>query len=135
MSAPALNQIITVFRILVYFEPEAYSGSCQISMVTCFVKKVNGYRYFCNISFSCSLLYEIKITNFFSEALIFTPEVFILRKKVWGPETGDSESWYIFGKRNQENSFFKKLCNLKKQKNEKRNKFFLKGYFEHTIWL
>ena len=34
---------------------------------------------------SLSLLYEINIMNFFSAGQIFTPEVLILCKKVWGP--------------------------------------------------
>ena len=42
------------------------------------------YNYFCNISFSRSLLYEINIINFIKIGLIFTPKVFILCKKVWG---------------------------------------------------
>ena len=48
-----------------------------------FAKIVKGCIYFCNISFSRFLLYEIKIMIF--SGLVFTPELFILCKKVWGP--------------------------------------------------
>ena len=46
----------------------------------CFVKLFKG-----DISFSRFLLYEINIMNFLNTGLIFTPEVFILCKKVYGP--------------------------------------------------
>ena len=51
----------------------------------CFAKIVKGCNCFRNISFSLSLLYEINIMNFLKTGLIFTPEVFVLCKKVWGP--------------------------------------------------
>ena len=51
----------------------------------CFAKIVKGCNYFRNISFSRFLLYEINIMNFLNTSLIFTPEVFILCKKVWWP--------------------------------------------------
>ena len=49
-----------------------------------FVKIVNGYYYFHNISFSCPLLYE-KENDFVNTGLTSTPEVFIRCKKLWGP--------------------------------------------------
>ena len=51
----------------------------------CFAKTVNAYKYFRDISFSRFLLYEISIIIFLNAGLIFTPEVFILCKNVWGP--------------------------------------------------
>ena len=42
-------------------------------------------NYFRKISFLRSLLYEINIVIFLNAGLIFTPEVFIVRKKVWEP--------------------------------------------------
>ena len=51
----------------------------------CFAKIVKGCNYFRNISFSRFLLCEIYIMNFLNTGLFFTPEVFVLRKKVWGP--------------------------------------------------
>ena len=47
-------------------------------------KIVKGCNYFRDISFSRFLLYEINIMNFLNTGLIFTPEVVILCKKVWG---------------------------------------------------
>ena len=44
----------------------------------------SNYNYFLNINFPCSLLHEIYIMIFFNTGLIFTPEVFILCKNVWG---------------------------------------------------
>ena len=72
-----------IFRTLTHSKPEAYSKPSQTSTMEHFAKIVNSYNYFCNISFSRSLLYEINIINFFNAGLIFTPEVFILCKKVW----------------------------------------------------
>ena len=45
------------------------------------------YNYFCNISFSCSLPYEINIMNFFNTGPIFGSEVLTICKKygVEGP--------------------------------------------------
>ena len=40
-----------IFKTLVYSEHDAYSESCQTSTLGCFVKIVNGYKYFCSISF------------------------------------------------------------------------------------
>ena len=51
----------------------------------CFAKIVKGCNYFCNISFSRLLLYEINIMKFLNTGLILTLEVFILCKKVWRP--------------------------------------------------
>ena len=51
----------------------------------CFAKIVKRCNYFRDISFSRFLLYEINIMNFLNTSLIFTPEVFILCKKVWWP--------------------------------------------------
>ena len=42
-------------------------------------------NYFRKISFLRSLLYEINIVIFLNAGLIFTAEVFIVRKKVWEP--------------------------------------------------
>ena len=44
------------------------------------------YNYFCNISFSRPLFFEIDIMNVFNARLIFAPELFILCKNVWGLE-------------------------------------------------
>ena len=65
-------------------EPGAYSKLCQTSTMECFAKIVKGYNYYRDISFSRFLLLEINITNFLNTGLIFTPEVFILCKNVWG---------------------------------------------------
>ena len=46
------------------------------------------YDYFCNISFSRSLLYGIHTMKFFNTGLIFSPEVFILCIKYGGRELG-----------------------------------------------
>ena len=51
----------------------------------CFAKIVKGCNYFRNISFSRFLLYEINIMNFLKTSHVFTPEVFVLCKKVWRP--------------------------------------------------
>ena len=51
----------------------------------CFAKIVKGCNYFRNISFSRFLLYEINIMNFLKTGLIFTPKVFVLSEKLWGP--------------------------------------------------
>ena len=53
-----------IFRTLVYSELKAYSEPCQISNIKHFAKTVtapiifSNFNYFCNISFSCSPLYE-----------------------------------------------------------------------------
>ena len=81
-----------LFKILSYLEPGAYSKPCQTSTIECLAKIVKGCNYFRNINFSCSLLYEINIMNFLNTGLIFTPEVFILCKKVqgeWGAGGGE----------------------------------------------
>ena len=64
-----------------YSETDTYSKICLKSTMERFVKILEGY-YFRNISFSQSLLYEINFMNFFNTSLIFTPEVFLLCKKV-----------------------------------------------------
>ena len=51
----------------------------------CFAKIVKGCNYFRNISFSRFLLHEINIMSFLNTGHIFTQEVFVLCKKVWGP--------------------------------------------------
>ena len=51
----------------------------------CFAKIVKGCNYFGNISFSRFLLHEINIMNFLKTGLIFTPKVFVLCEKLWGP--------------------------------------------------
>ena len=51
----------------------------------CFAKIVKGHYYFRDISFSRFLLYDFNIINFLNTGLIFSLEVFILFKKVWGP--------------------------------------------------
>ena len=65
-----------------------------------FAKILNGYNYLCNISSSRSPLYEINIMNFFHTGLIFTPQVFFLRRKVWRPrragQGGGREFWYTY---------------------------------------
>ena len=71
-----------IFRTLARWEPKAYSEPCQTSLMECFAKIVNNYNYFCNIIFSFSLLYDINIMKFYNSGLIFTPEVYILCKKV-----------------------------------------------------
>ena len=50
-----------------------------------FAKIVKGCNYFRDISFSRFLLYEINIMKCLNTGFIFTPEVFSLCKKVWGP--------------------------------------------------
>ena len=61
----------SIFRTVVHSEPWhiqnpgvfrtlAYSEPCQTSTMQHFTKIVNGYNYFCDISFSRSLLYEKK---------------------------------------------------------------------------
>ena len=50
----------------------------------CFAKIVKNHNYYRYISFSRFLLYEINITYFLNTGPIFTPEVFILCKNVWG---------------------------------------------------
>ena len=66
-----------------YVVPEAYSEHCQKYQLMTKIIYAN-YSYKLNISFSHSLLYETNIMDFFNTGLIFTPEVFILCKKVWG---------------------------------------------------
>ena len=80
-----------LFRVLGYSEPEAYSKSSQTSTVELFGKQLTtiiifaSYNYFHNFSFSCPLVHEINMI--FNAGLIFTPEVFILCKKVWVPRS------------------------------------------------
>ena len=50
------------------------------------MKIVKGCNYFRDINFARFLLYGINIMNFLNTVLIFTPEVFILCKNVWGTE-------------------------------------------------
>ena len=69
-----------MFRTLTCWEPEAYSKLSQTSTTKHFAKIVNSYKYFHNIGFTPSLLYEKDMT-FFNAGLIFTPEVYILCKK------------------------------------------------------
>ena len=58
-------QNIGIFRALGYSEPEANSESCQTSMMEHYAKILaaiavfGNYNYFCNISFSRSLLFKI----------------------------------------------------------------------------
>ena len=79
--------IYGTFKTLVYLEPRhirnpgAYSKACQ----NIFDSVLRNYHYIRDISFSRFLLYETNIIKFLNTGLIFTPEVFILRKKVWGP--------------------------------------------------
>ena len=54
-------------------------------MMVCFAKVVKGCNYFCGISFSRFLLYEINIVKFLNTDLIFTSDVFFLCKNVWWP--------------------------------------------------
>ena len=58
------------FRTLVHLDP------CQTPTMKRFAKIFIGNNYFRNISFSCSLLYQINIMNFFNTCLIFTPKVY-----------------------------------------------------------
>ena len=79
-----------IFKTFVYLESghiqnlEHIQKLCQTSTMECFAKIVTGCSYFRNISFSRFLLYEINIMNILNIGLIFTPEVIILCKKVWG---------------------------------------------------
>ena len=56
-----------LFRTLGYSEPEAYSESCQTSMMECFEKQLTaiiilaGYNYFRNISFSSPPVHELNM--------------------------------------------------------------------------
>ena len=75
-----------ILKTLVYSEPEPYSKSWQISSMECFARIVNGFNYFRNISFSCSLLYKTNIMHSFNTGFIFSPEVFIPCKKVSKPK-------------------------------------------------
>ena len=95
-----------IFRIMVYSKPMAYSGPWYIQNSSTFRitdifraggilrtlssicdrarwETANGHNYFCNIGFSCRLVYEINMI-FFNVGLIFTQEVIIQCKKVWG---------------------------------------------------
>ena len=74
-----------IFKTLVYSEPGAYSKLCQTSTMECFAKIVKSCNYFCDITYSRFLLYEINIMKFLNTGLIFTPEVFTLCKNVLGP--------------------------------------------------
>ena len=69
---------------MVYSELGAYSKLCQTSTMECYAKIVKDCNCFRNINFSRFLRYEINIMNFLNIGLIFTPEVIILCKKVWG---------------------------------------------------
>ena len=51
-------------------------------------------NYFHNTSFSGSLLWKINM-NFFNTGLIFTREVFILGKKVWGSRRSEAVNFDI----------------------------------------
>ena len=51
----------------------------------CFAKIGKGCNCFRNISFSRFLLSEINIMIFLKTGHIFTPEVFVLCEKEWGP--------------------------------------------------
>ena len=53
-----------IFRAMANSEPGAYLKLCQTSTMECFVGIVKGSNYFCKISFSRFLLYEINIMNF-----------------------------------------------------------------------
>ena len=48
-----------------------YSESCQTSTMERFAKIVNSYNYFCNVSFTRSVTYEINIMDFFNTCLTF----------------------------------------------------------------
>ena len=50
-----------------------------------FAKIGKGCNYFRNISFSGFLLYEMNIISLLKTGHIFTPEVFVFCKTVWGP--------------------------------------------------
>ena len=78
------NPLLGIFRTMVYSELGTYSKLCQISAMECYAKLVKGCNCFRNINFSRFLRYEINIMNFLNIGLIFTPEVSILCKKVWG---------------------------------------------------
>ena len=47
--------------------------------------KIVHYTYLRKVSFSRYLLYEINIMNVIKTRIIFTPQEFILYKKVWAP--------------------------------------------------
>ena len=79
-----------MFTIVAHSQPCVtlkYLEPCQISTMERFTKIDNGYnyfrksRYFRNISFTSSQLYEINIMNFFNAGLSFILEVLILCKK------------------------------------------------------
>ena len=90
-----------IFKNLAYSEPHAYSERWHIQ--TCHIRRpvkyllpsillkylttitfFTNYNFFGNISFSRSLFYKINTLSFFNIGLIFTPDVFILYRKVWG---------------------------------------------------
>ena len=62
----------------------AYSKLNQTSTMEGFAKIGKGCYYFRNISFSGFLLYEMNIISFLKTGHIFTPEVFVFCKTVWG---------------------------------------------------
>ena len=57
-----------LFRTVGYSEPDAYSETCQISMMQLFEKRLTAmiifasYNYLRNISFSCLLVHKINMT-------------------------------------------------------------------------
>ena len=65
-----------IFRTLACWEHKAYSKSCQTSMMEYFAKIVNDHNYFCNISFSPSLLYEINM-NFSYRSNSYSKSMYI----------------------------------------------------------
>ena len=77
-----------IFRTLEYSEPQAYSEICQISWTERFGKLAHNYNYLSKLYlFSqyqlcmfCTLLK--KYQELFKTSLIFTPEIFIISKKV-----------------------------------------------------
>ena len=62
-----ISKSLNMSRALACWEPEAYSESCQTSMIQHFAKMVNGIVIFANhdsfhnVSFSPSALYEINM--------------------------------------------------------------------------
>ena len=90
---------ILLYKILGYLEQEAYSEPCRTLQWNTFENQLTAiiifasYKYFCNISFSWPAAHEINLI--FNTSLIFTPEVFIICQRVWGPRSRSWRPWIL----------------------------------------
>ena len=98
-----------IIKSLPYLEPEAYLEPCQTSTLTTIIIFAN-YNYFCKISFSGYLLYEINIMNFFNNGRILLQK-YLFYLKMYGGR-GDQGSSILIYQRKVSGIFYWTNCKI-----------------------